>query len=93
MGKTLKQETKDLADKLLSQALSHLEDICEVQPNKVIIEKGQVFYQKPCGVICQKFDEVHCDLYKDKSCEYYDSPKLTILEFYRGNGINQQKEP
>ena len=47
-----------------------LEDICLVKPKRIVMDSSGLFFQKPCGALYKKNDEVHCEAYKNKTCEY-----------------------
>jgi hypothetical protein len=49
-----------------------MKEICDLEPKRAIIpENGSdVIYVKPCGIKYTEHHEVHCNKYKDRTCEY-----------------------
>ena len=52
-----------------------IDDLCDVKPNKLILEGRVEMLVKPCGVKYHKGDEVYCAKYSDGSCDYLGEKK------------------
>jgi len=44
--------------------------VCKISPKKIEVYANGHLNVKPCGVKYSEYEEVHCDKYTDRTCEY-----------------------